>query len=154
MGLADQWVAGFGDGVSGGITTEIRRSNYGNVDPTTVDQAFVWQMGNLAGIGLGFIVGNAPASAFSASLGGVRWLGAAGKALEFAGDAYGAYQAGQGLLDGNWEIGDVFNVASILLFGVAAASDASTFLSTVRSANGAPRTAGTTSRAIAAVTTA
>ena len=148
LGLADQWVAGFGDGVSGGITTELRRLGHGTVEPSTVDQAFVWQMGNLAGTGLGFIVGNAPASAFSSTIAGVRWLGVAGKTLEFAGDAYGVYQAGQGLLDGQWEIGDIFNVLSIALFGVSAASNASTFLSTARSVNGAPSTAGTTSRAI------
>ena len=56
--MFDQWVSGFGHGVSGGITTAIVRDDYGEIQAG--DHAFLWNMGNLAGVSVSFILGFNP----------------------------------------------------------------------------------------------
>ncbi|MGB3401136.1 MAG: putative Ig domain-containing protein [Microcoleaceae cyanobacterium] len=128
--MFDQWVAGYGHGVSGGMTTAIRREDYGDIQQG--NHAFLWNMGNLAGVSTSFILGFRLPGAMAANMGGAKW----GAAWEAVTGGYGAIEAGRGLADGNWEYSDVFNLLSLAPYALPAVTSAGKTLSTLRRGTG------------------
>jgi hypothetical protein len=139
--MFDQWVAGFANGVSGGITTAIRREEYGQIQEG--EHAFLWNMGNLAGVSASFILGFQVPGAMQATMGSATWVaGWAGMGIDAAGMVYGAVQGAKGLADGKWEYNDVFNLLSLVPFAAPAVASVRNSISTIRTANAVSGTAG------------
>jgi len=128
--MFDQWVAGFGHGVLGGITTAIRREDYGEIQEG--DHAFLWNMGNLAGVSSAFVLNFVQPAAFTAQIGGVRWAGAFRTGLDTVAGGFGGIQSVRGLADGDWNYTDVFNLLGLVTFAVPAITSAKKSLGTFR----------------------
>ena len=136
--MFDQWISGFGHGVSGGITTAIVRDDYGEIQAG--DHAFLWNMGNLAGVSVSFILGFKLPLVFAGQLGAARWATSFAVGLDAAAMLYGGYEGIVGLTDGVWDYSDAFNLLSLVPFAVPAIAMAGKSMKTIRSAN---RIAGT-----------
>ena len=131
--MFDQWVAGYAHGVSGGITTAIRREDYGEIQAG--DHAFLWNMGNLAGVSSSFILGFQLPGMLAANMGTAKWATNFATGLAGISEAYGVYEAGRGLADGQWEYSDVFNLLSLAPYAVPAVATVKNSLGTIRAAN-------------------
>lgn len=131
--MFDQWVAGFGHGVSGGITTAIRREDFGEIQEG--DHAFLWNMGNLAGLSVSFMLGFRLPALFAGKLGAAKWAGIFAGGWSAATEAYGVYEAGKGLTDGKWEWGDVFNLLTFVPYAVSGVATISNSIGTLKAAN-------------------
>lgn len=131
--MFDQWVAGYAHGVEGGITTAIRREDYGEVQEG--DHGFLWNMGNLAGISTSFILGFKLPAALAGQMGATKWGTTFATGIAAAGEGYGIYEAGMGLADGQWDYTDVFNLLSLAPYAEIAVAGVANSLGTMRAAN-------------------
>ena len=128
--MLDQWMAGYAHGVSGGITTAVRREDYGDIQEG--DHAFLWNMGNLAGVSTSFILGFKLPMAMAGNIGKAKWATTFASGLVGASEAYGVYEAGKGLTDGVWEYSDVFNLLSLVPYAVPVVAGVGKTLGTLR----------------------
>jgi large repetitive protein len=106
--LFGDWVGGFGNGVSGGISTDIYSSYLGA--PIKPRDGFLWNMGNVAGISTSFLIGLKVPILYGAKISQASWLAT----YQVVTTGYGAGKGIAGLADGKWEFNDVFNLLSLL----------------------------------------
>jgi len=135
--MLDRWMAGFGHGVSGGLTTVIRGED-GQIHE--VEHSFLWSMGVLAGTSVSFLVGFQAPAAMAGEVAATTWTANFLRVFNAATDTYGAYEAVRGLADGQWDRTDVFNLLTLLDFGITAVTGVKGSLATWRGKGG--RTAG------------
>jgi Pretoxin HINT domain len=107
-GLFGDWVAGFGNGFTGGISTDIYSSITGS--PLQPRDGFLWNMGNIAGLGTSLLVGLRVPVNYQAQIGQASFWAT----YQVVTTGYGAGKGIVGLGDGNWEFNDVFNLLSLL----------------------------------------
>ena len=120
--MLDQWMAGYAHGVSGGLTTTIRREDYGEIQEG--DHAFLWNMGNLAGVSTSLIVGFQAPTAMAGKIGAANWATHFMRGFNGVTETYGAYEAFRGLTDGEWDYNDVFNLLTLVDFAITAVTGA------------------------------
>jgi RHS repeat-associated protein len=106
--LFGDWVGGFGNGVSGGISTDIYSSYLGA--PIKPKDGFLWNMGNVAGISTSFLIGFKVPIDYTAKIGAASFFAT----YQVTTIGYGAGKGIVGLADGKWEFNDVFNLLSLL----------------------------------------
>jgi hypothetical protein len=107
-GLFGDWVAGFGNGFTGGISTDIYSSITGT--PLQPKDGFLWTMGNIAGLGTSLLVGLKVPVQYQASIGQASFWAT----YQVVTSGYGAGKGLVGLADGYWEFNDVFNLLGLL----------------------------------------
>jgi RHS repeat-associated protein len=107
-GLYGDWVAGYSNGVTGGISTDIRNAWSGTI--VQPRDGFLFAMGNLAGIGTSLMMGFAAPIEYSAKIGQASFWAT----YQVVVGGYGAGKGIVGLADGKWEFDDVFNLLSLL----------------------------------------
>jgi hypothetical protein len=107
-GLFGDWVAGFGNGFTGGISTDIYSSITGT--PLQPKDGFLWTMGNIAGIGASLLVGMKFTVNYQASIGQANFWAT----YQVVTSGYGVGKGLVGLADGYWEFNDVFNLLGLL----------------------------------------
>jgi hypothetical protein len=107
-GLFGDWVAGFGNGFTGGISTDI----YSSITGTLLQpkDGFLWTMGNIAGLGTSLLVGLKVPVQYQASIGQASFWAT----YQVVTSGYGAGKGLVGLADGYWEFNDVFNLLGLL----------------------------------------
>lgn len=94
LAIYDKFLAGFADGASGGLSTQFRAQQYGEVATRNHRGAFFnlgRVMGNVANLGLGW---GAPTS-----LANVGWAGRVAQLHEMFSTGLGAYQSTQAILE-------------------------------------------------------
>jgi RHS repeat-associated protein len=112
-GLYGDWVAGYGHGVSGGLTTDLRSAMTGEVVPAKDD--FLWQMGLLAGVSTSFIIGFNSPTVLTANIGAVGWFQVWGVTTAGYGAGKGIEGLGEVALGvRKWEQNDWWNLLSLL----------------------------------------
>ena len=131
--MLDRWMAGFGHGVSGGLTTVVRGED-GQVHE--VEHSFLWSMGVLAGTSTSFLVGFQAPAAMAGQVGATTWTANFLRVFNAVTDTYGAYEAVQGLTDGQWDHTDVFNLLTLVDFGITAFTGVKGSLATWRGKKG------------------
>jgi hypothetical protein len=118
-GLYGDWFTGYADGVSGGLSSDVRSLTTGQ--PVTAgNQGWMWRMGQVAGIGTMMVVGMKSPQWATGQMGPLKLIAL----LEMGSQAYGFGKAlgnfGMGLQDG-WSQEDSWNLVSLLLGGISVA---------------------------------
>jgi RHS repeat-associated protein len=110
-GLFGDWVAGYSNGVTGGISADIQNSWSGTI--VKPRDGFLFAMGNVAGIGTSFLIGLGGAIKFGAKIGQASFSAT----YQVVVNGYGAGKGIGGVLrDGRVDTEDVFNLLNLLSF--------------------------------------
>jgi hypothetical protein len=117
LNMADQWVAGFANAVTFGATSYIRSSWYGE-KATQNHSGFLWNMGQLAGLGSSLLAGGASPHSLKFSMSATGWIVTT---HAVSGTAVSAWETGTHLREGRLEWTDAFTLLPLVSF--AASSD-------------------------------
>jgi RHS repeat-associated protein len=110
-GLFGDWVAGYSNGVTGGISADIQNSWSGTI--VKPKDGFLFAMGNVAGIGTSFLIGLGGAIKFGAKIGQASFSAI----FQVVVNGYGAGKGIGGVLrDGRVDTEDFFNLLNLLPF--------------------------------------
>jgi RHS repeat-associated protein len=113
--MTDSWVAGFAHVVSLGGSTWIRNNRYGE-SAAKNHSGVMWNSGQLAGVGVGMIIGGATPEKLTFNMGRDKWIATT---YEVANTAAGAWQTGSHFSDGKLEWTDAFNLAPLAPFSMS-----------------------------------
>jgi hypothetical protein len=129
--MADQWVAGFANAVTFGATTYIRSNWYGETT-TQNHSGFMWNMGQLAGLGSSLLIGGASPHALKFSMSGTQWFATT---HAVSGTAVSAWGTGTHIRQGRLEWTDTFTLLPLVPYA-ASSQGAKQFLGAARAVTG------------------
>ncbi|MFQ4142114.1 polymorphic toxin-type HINT domain-containing protein [Chlorogloeopsis sp. ULAP02] len=110
-----EWGAGFASGVSGGFLTDVYEYTTGKkIEP---NHAMLYNAGNVAGIGVSFLVGMKAATWAKTTIGPLKWVSRIDTALDVYGAAQATYNLYQSYQDnGKFEREDAWNLLAYVPF--------------------------------------
>lgn len=118
LGMFGEWGAGFANGVSGGMLTNVYEASTGQkIEP---NHAMLYNAGNVTGIGVAFLVGMQAATWATTTAGRMSWVSQIDDALDIYDAAEATYNLYQSWQDnGKFEREDVWNLTAYVPFAGA-----------------------------------